>query len=85
MKLIDADEIAYESIDSSDTAEYFAKYGTGILAVRKEDIDAMPTIADCFDLLIPVTKEEVLRAGLEGREVKFRLGGRRFAIRELAQ
>ena len=43
MKLIDADEIAYESIDSSDAEEYFAKYGTGILAVRKEDIDEMPS------------------------------------------
>lgn len=42
MRLIDADEIAYESIDSSDTEEYSAKYGTGILAVRKEDIDKMP-------------------------------------------
>ena len=42
MKLIDADEIVYESIDSSDTDEYFAKHGTGILAVRKEDIDKMP-------------------------------------------
>lgn len=42
MRLIDADEIVYESIDLSDTEEYFAKYGTGILAVRKEDIDEMP-------------------------------------------
>ena len=46
MRLIDADEIVYESIDSSDTAEYFAKYGTGILAVRKEDIDKMPSAED---------------------------------------
>lgn len=44
MKLINADEIAYESIDSSDTEEYFAEYGTGILVVRKEDIDEMTTI-----------------------------------------
>ena len=43
MKLIDADEIVYESIDSSDTEEYFAKYGIGILAVRKEDIDKIPS------------------------------------------
>ena len=46
MKLIDADEIVYETIDSSDTEEYFAKYGTGILAVRKEDIDKMPSAED---------------------------------------
>ena len=44
MRLIDADEIVYESIDSSDTAKYEYKYGTGIFAVRKEDIDEMPTI-----------------------------------------
>ncbi len=44
MRLINADEIVYESIDSSDTEEYFAKHGTGIFAVRKEDIDAMPTV-----------------------------------------
>ena len=44
MKLINADEIVYESIDTSDTEEYFAKYGTGILVVRKEDIDEMTTI-----------------------------------------
>jgi hypothetical protein len=44
VKLINAYEIVYESIDSSDTEEYYAKYGTGILAVRKEDIDEMTTI-----------------------------------------
>ena len=43
MKLINADEIVYESIDTSDTEEYFAKYGTGIFAVKKEDIDKMPS------------------------------------------
>jgi hypothetical protein len=43
VKLINADEIVYESIDTSDTEEYFAKYGTGILVVRKEDIDKMPS------------------------------------------
>lgn len=34
---------------------------------------------------IPVTKESVIQAGYEGREVRFRLHGRLFAIRELAQ
>jgi hypothetical protein len=43
VKLINADEIVYESIDTSDTEEYFAKYGTGIFAVKKEDIDKMPS------------------------------------------
>lgn len=44
MRLIDADDIDYESIDSSDTSRYEYYYGTGIMAVRKEDIDIMPTI-----------------------------------------
>lgn len=44
MRLINADAISYESIDSSDTGRHEHYYGTGIIAVRKEDIDAMPTI-----------------------------------------
>ena len=44
MRAIDADAISYESIDSSDTGRHEHYNGTGIIAVRKEDIDAMPTI-----------------------------------------
>lgn len=44
VRMIDADDIVYESIDSTDTLREESYYGTGILAVRKEDIDAMPTI-----------------------------------------
>ena len=44
MRCINADDIVYESIDSSDTCRHESYYGTGILAVRKEDIDAMPNI-----------------------------------------
>ena len=44
MRAIDADAISYESIDSCDTGRHEHYYGTGIIAVRKEDIDAMPTI-----------------------------------------
>lgn len=44
MRAIDADAISYESIDTSDTGRHEHYYGTGIIAVRKEDIDAMPTI-----------------------------------------
>ena len=46
MRLIDADSIVYESIDSSDTCRHEHYYGTGILAARKEDIDAMQTIEE---------------------------------------
>jgi len=34
---------------------------------------------------IPVLEESVIQAGYEGREVRFRIHGRLFAIRELAQ
>lgn len=44
VRLIDADDIIYESIDSEDTNRHAYYYGTGIMAVRKEDIDEMPTI-----------------------------------------
>ena len=45
-RMIDADNITYESIDSSDTVREEIKSGCGILAVRKEDIDVMPTIEE---------------------------------------
>ena len=40
MRAIDADAISYKSIDSCDTGRHEHYYGTGIIAVRKEDIDA---------------------------------------------
>ena len=54
MRLIDADAITYESVDSCDTGRYESYYGTGILAVRKEDIDEQPTI-ESEQRWIPVT------------------------------
>ena len=44
MRLIDADAITYESIDSSDTGRHWQYHGTGIIAVRKKDIDEMTRI-----------------------------------------
>ena len=46
--------------------------------------DEQPTI-EPEQWWIPVTEESVIRAGYEGREVRFRIRGRLFAIRELAQ
>ena len=64
MRAIDADAIAYESIDSCDTGRHEHYYGTGIIAVRKEDIDAMPTIQP-EPHWIPVTE----RLPKDGRQV----------------
>lgn len=56
MRAIDADALVYESIDSSDTLRHESYYGTGILAIRKEDIDDAPTIkpeqVHCKDCLM---------------------------------
>ena len=35
--------------------------------------------------LLEANREEILQAGMEGREVELRIGGRLFAIREKAQ
>lgn len=51
-------------------------------------------LQECIENLPPVQQEDgwlernkdrILRAGLEGREIEFRIGGRLFAIREKAQ
>ena len=72
MRLINADAISYESIDSSDTGRHEHYYGTGIIAVRKEDIDAMPTIQpepheigynDCANALLKMWMDNVLTEG----------------------
>ena len=41
--------------------------------------------ADAEPHWIPVTKEEMFKAGYDGREIIFKVDGRLFAIRELAQ
>ena len=81
MRLIDADALK-DYIDAQEGRPFI---GCTVGEALKIMTDEQPTIADISEHLVPVTKEEVLRAGLEGREMKFRLDGRRFAIRELAQ
>ena len=49
-----------------------------------KDIDEQPTVS-AEPHWIPVTKEEMFKAGYEGKEIRFRVDGRLFAIRELAQ
>lgn len=70
MRLIDADELMeHIGRDRLDSRE-------AIMGM----VENAPTIQP-----IPVTEESVIQAGYEGREVRFRLRGRLFAIRELAQ
>ena len=62
-----------------------------VLANRPTERDSLiVAVRKAFDALekqrwIPVTEESVIQAGYEGREVRFRIRGRLFAIRELAQ
>ena len=81
MRLIDADALK-DYIDAQEGRPFI---GCTVGEALKIMTDEQPTIADISEHLVQVTKEEALRAGLEGREMKFRLEGRRFAIRELAQ
>ena len=62
-----------------------------VLANRPTERDSLiVAVQKAFDALekqqwIPVEEESVIQAGYEGREVRFRIRGRLFAIRELAQ
>lgn len=89
MRLIDADAFKdYIRNALEETKHMYKDNGEWAKEITEsfcKDIDEQPTIADISEHLVPVTKEEVLRAGYEGRETKFRLRGRLFAIRELAQ
>lgn len=52
--------------------------------VYEEIVEQLPPIQP-EPQYIPVTEESVIQAGYEGKEVRFRIRGRLFAIRELAQ
>lgn len=76
-------------IDADAAIEALTEYGNGRAvyigveeAVRR--IEQLPS-AQSEQQWIPVTEESVIQAGYEGREVRFRIRGRLFAIRELAQ
>ena len=47
--------------------------------------DLVRQVAPAIQAEYPVSREEISKAGFEGREVRFRIGGRLFAIRELPQ
>ena len=86
MRLIDADKLTPECMfrgrcDSGggSRCDRCTDY-----AVQYQDIENALTVQP-EQRWIPVTEESVIQAGYEGKEVRFRLRGRLFAIRELAQ
>lgn len=55
-------------------------------SIKQVDISYLENAANTKeDGWLERNKDRILRAGLEGREVEFRIGGRIFAIREKAQ
>lgn len=52
-----------------------------IIDTKTEELDSSAQPEDWMER----NKERILRAGMEGREIEFRIGGRLFAIREKAQ
>ena len=58
--------------------------GLGYLLARiKEKVEQIPSVQP--EDWREKNKERILQAGMEGREIEFRIGGRLFAIREKAQ
>jgi uncharacterized protein YdhG (YjbR/CyaY superfamily) len=72
MRLIDADALDYE-LGTSDRDIYV-----------RECLAEAPSVTPEPNW-IPVTKEEMFKAGYDGREIIFKVDGRLFAMRELAQ
>ena len=55
----------------------------GIISALQSIIEELPSAQP--DDWMERNKERILQAGTEGRECEFRIGGRLFAIREMAQ
>ena len=55
------------------------------LAYKQGRFDGLEEAAKKPQGLFERNKDKILQAGLEGREVELRIGGRLFAIREVAQ
>ena len=82
-RYIDADALKVDYIvPSSSTGTVSRQYVSLFQILNAPTADVSDTNVGKW---IPVTKEEVFQAGCEGREILFRVNGRLFAIRELAQ
>ena len=55
----------------------------GIISALTEWLNELPSAQP--DGWLEQNKDKILQAGMEGREIDFRIGGRLFAIREKAQ
>ena len=86
MRLIDADalketldKIPARSIENGDGRAYVLIRLSTVFEIIKQ----MPSVQS--EDWMERNEERILQAGMEGREIEFRIGGRLFAIREKAQ
>lgn len=63
--------------------KHYRAHDNDLLELIAFDIERLPS-AQPEDWM-ERNKERILQAGMEGREIEFRIGGRLFAIREKAQ
>ena len=58
-------------------------FGRDIRVVGVSELESLPSAQP--EGWMERNEERILQAGMEGREIEFRIGGRLFAIREKAQ
>ena len=80
-----SDEIMLTIGEDGTASLYDDTYDITIHCESQEEQDEVKRILQNVPHWIPVTEEEMFKAGYEGREIRFRVDGRLFAIRELAQ
>lgn len=74
------DAIWHSIGDANGELQSFAEV---IVGDAEDEIRALPSVQP--EDWMERNKDRILKAGMEGREVEFRIGGRLFAIREKAQ
>ena len=75
----------YFSINYTENGEEFNGFGTYKPEVLSEFLKEYFLPTEQPEDWMERNKERILQAGMEGREIEFRIGGRLFAIREKAQ
>ena len=74
-------------INASDLIEWimetYPDWCVGVVRSIVDHIEDLPSAQQ--EDWMERNKERILQAGMEGREIEFRIGGRLFAIREKAQ
>ena len=79
------DDIVLTIGEDSKATLYDDTYDITIHCESQEEQDEVKRVLQNVPHWIPVAKEEMFKAGYEGKEIRFRVDGRLFAIRELAQ